>query len=91
MEIKRPTIVPLAERLIEEQDSARREALNKNETIEPNEEEKKNGWTTESLTRYLQEQHAAQTLRVDVHSLSRQVARRKDVQNHKYNPRRWRS
>jgi len=91
MKIERPRIVPLHERLIEEQDFARREALNKNEIIEPTEEEKKNGWTAETLTKYLQERHAAQNLSVDVNSLTRQVARRKDEQNHKYNPRRWRS
>jgi len=91
MKVERPKITPLSDRLFEEMDLARREALNKNEIIQPNEEEKRNGWTAETLTKYLQERHAAQSVMVNIKSLNRQAARRKDVQNHKYKPRRWRS
>lgn len=49
---------------------------NEGRADEPTEEEKKNGWTTKSLTAYLKERYAAQSLTVDVHSLSRKVAAR---------------
>lgn len=58
--------------------------------VEPTEEEKKNGWTAETLTAYLVERLAGQSLAVDVNSLHRKVARRPNVQNHRYNPLRWR-
>ncbi|MDJ0896926.1 MAG: hypothetical protein QNJ92_17410 [Alphaproteobacteria bacterium] len=58
--------------------------------IEPTEDEKRNGWTAETLTEYLREQKAAQALRMDPHSLSRRMARRPDMQNHRYSPLRWR-
>ena len=90
MEIERTPIKPLSEQLLLELETVRREALKNGEKIEPTEEEKKNGWTTETLTRYLTERYAAQSLVIDVKSLSRRVARRPNTQNHKYNPRKWR-
>lgn len=83
-------VVPLSEKTDQELQTARREALARQEPIEPTEEEKKNGWTKETLTKYLAEREAAQSLSVDVNSLHRQMARRKDVQNHRYRVHRWR-
>lgn len=83
-------IVPLAEQLDEELDSVRRQAIVADELIEPTDDEKRNGWTAKSLTKYLTERMAGQTLAVDVNSLHRRVARRPNEQNHKYRPTRWR-
>ena len=58
------------------------------EPVEPNEEEKRNGWTTESLTKYIASQLASQSLTIDIKSLKRKV--KPDTQNNRYNPRRWR-
>ena len=58
--------------------------------IEPSEDEKRNGWDAESLTAYMQEQQASQSLRADPHSAMRRQAKRPKVQNSKYRPLRWR-
>jgi len=76
---------PLYERLDSEVEFATR----KLEIVEPTDEEKRNGWTAESLTKYLSERQAGQSLSVDVNSLHRRVARRPDMQT-RYNPKRWR-
>ena len=89
-EIAHTEIVPLSEKLSEELETARREAITQQQTIEPTEEEKKNGWTTKTLTAYLTERMAAQSLNVDVNSLHRQVARRPREANHHYRVLRWR-
>lgn len=91
MDVERIEIVPLSEKLSEELDLARREALIKQEQIEPTKDELKNGWTKETLTKYLAEQVAGQSLSIDINSLHRKTARRTNIQNHKYNPLRWRS
>lgn len=83
-------IVPLREELNRERDYARREAINTQKEIEPTDEEKKNGWTTKTLTKYLADRMAGQSLSVDVNSLHRRKARRPNSQNHKYSPHRWR-
>lgn len=91
MEIERTEIRPLSEQLSLELDAVRREALARQELIEPTDEEKRNGWTAEALTAYLAERLAGQSLSVDVNSLHRKAARRPDVQNHRYRPHRWRA
>ena len=91
MDVSRPEIVPLRDKLDHELEAARREALAKQEPIEPTEEEKRNGWTQRTLTAYLAERFAAQSLSVDADSLHRRNARRPEEANHRYNPRRWRS
>lgn len=58
--------------------------------IEPSDEEKRNGWTAETLTAYLNQQHAAQGVRVDIHSDERRQGRRPVMANNRYNPLRWR-
>lgn len=58
--------------------------------VEPTEAEKRNGWTRETLSDYLSEREAGQSLVIDVNSLHRKVARRSNLQNHKYSPLRWR-
>ena len=83
-------VVPLSEKLSEELETARREAINNQQPIEPTEEEKRNGWTAKTLTAYLTDRIAAQSLNVDVNSLHRQVARRPREANHHYRPHRWR-
>ncbi len=60
------------------------------ELIEPTADEKKNGWTAETLTSYLIERRAGQSLDVDPNSLQRKMGRRPIEQDHKYNPLRWR-
>ena len=55
---------------------------------EPTEAEKRHGWTAETLTAYLTEREAAQGQAVDINSIQRQ--RKPRLQNHKYNPKRWR-
>ena len=56
--------------------------------IEPTDEEKRNGWTAETLTAYVHEQRAAQTVRIDPKSFSRQA--RPTRANSKYSPFKWR-
>lgn len=88
--IERPEIVPLSDKLNQELESARREALANQQAIEPTEEEKRNGWNKATLTAYLAERFAAQSLAVDVDSLHRRTARRSNEANHRYSPLRWR-
>lgn len=83
-------IIPLGELLDRELSEARRETLAHQQLIEPTDEERKNGWTAETLTEYLAEREAGQSLAVDVNSLHRRVARRPNEQNHRYRPHRWR-
>ena len=90
MKIERHEITPLTDRLAEELDEAQRAALERQELIEPSAEERRNGWTAETLTAYLVERLAGQSLAVDVNSLHRRLARRPAEQNHRYRPHRWR-
>ncbi len=83
-------VEPLSQKLERERDTARREALSNQEQIEPSDEEKKNGWTTKTLTAYLAEREAGQSLAVDVNSLHRRQARRPNSQNSSYRVHRWR-
>ena len=83
-------MVLLSEQISREFKEARNEALARAERIEPTEEEKRNGWTAETLTTYLAEREAAQTLAFDPDSLERKSGRRKREQNHNYNILRWR-
>ena len=88
--IERHEIVPLSDKLSQELESARREALADKQDIEPTEEEKRNGWSKKNLTAYLAERFAAQSLAVDADSLLRRNARRPNEANHRYSPLRWR-
>ena len=65
---------------------AQRNAREKKEVVKPTEEEKKNGWTEETLSTYLAERKAAQSLGIDVNSFYRKSLQRPMTQNHKYNP-----
>lgn len=66
------------------------EALNnvQRESVEPTEEEIRNGWTSETLSEYLTERKASQSVSMDWGSLNRKVL--PDRQNHKYNVKHWR-
>jgi hypothetical protein len=75
-------------RIRDEYRRAHREASQDIELVEPTEDERKNGWTAESLTAYLQDQKAAQSLRTDPHSAMRQQPPMRA--NSKYRPLRWR-
>lgn len=77
----------LTEELSEELEDAKR---NIRVVVEPTPDELRNGWTKETLSQYLSEREAGQSLSIDVNSLTRRAARRSDVQNHRYNPHRWR-
>lgn len=85
-----PRIVPLRDKLGDELDAVQQNAAAEQPRVEPTEDEKRNGWTAESLTAYLAERNAGQSLSIDVNSLHRRLARRPVVQNHRYNPLRWR-
>jgi hypothetical protein len=80
----------LADRLADELDEAFEAADANQELVEPTEDERRNGWTAETLSQYLAEQRAGQSLRIDPHSLQNRVAARSSEQNHRYNPHRWR-
>lgn len=80
----------LNDRLADELDEARDHAISQQPLVEPTDEEKRNGWTAETLTAYLAERKAGQDLSIDVDSLQRKLARRPTQQNHRYNPLRWR-
>lgn len=58
--------------------------------IQPTDEEARNGWTPETLTAYLNEQRAVQSLRIDPHSALNRRARRPTRANNRYRPQRWR-
>lgn len=86
-----PDLVPLRDRLFRELDDAQRSALDAQELVEPNEDERRNGWTAESLTAYLAERKAGQTLAIDPHSIQRRMAAKPRQQNSKYNIFHWRN
>lgn len=83
--------MPLADQLYAELDDAQREALDEQELVEPTDEEKRNGWTAEALTKYLAERRAGAAVATDPHSLHRRLSRRPREQNHTYSPLRWRA
>ncbi len=88
--VEHTEVVPLREQLDLELEAMRRQAVANNDVIEPTDEEKRNGWTAKTLTKYLNERKAGQTLAVDMNSLHRRIARRPTEQNHRYRPHRWR-
>jgi len=57
--------------------------------IQPTADEAKNGWTAETLTAYVAEQKAAQSLRIDPSSALRRKAPPVRA-NSKYRPLKWR-
>ena len=67
---------------------ARKEAEDDIELVEPTPDEARNGWTAESLTEYLRDQKAAQSMRMNPHSAMRKQPPRRA--NSKYRPLRWR-
>lgn len=71
-----------------QRDEFRRALKSDHPPVEPTEEEKRNGWTTETLTAYVAEQEAAGLLRADPMSAFR--AKRPMKANSRYNPFRWR-
>ena len=52
--------------------------------VEPTEAEKRNGWDTDSLSKYVSERESAQAENVFPPPV------RPFTQNHRYNPHRWR-
>ena len=58
--------------------------------VQPSPGEVRNGWTPETLTRYLAEQATAQAMRIDPHSVQSRRARRPTRCNNRYRPQRWR-
>jgi hypothetical protein len=54
----------------------------------PTPEEKKNGWTEASLSKYVAEREKAQSTALDITSPQRR--KRPTEQNHRYSPLRWR-
>lgn len=76
--------------LADELDQAQETAFAKTDLIEPTKDEKKNGWTAETLTQYVAERNAGAELKTDPHSLERRMERRPRAQNTQYNPHRWR-
>jgi hypothetical protein len=80
----------LSDQLADELDDIRDYADKTQELIEPTDEEKRNGWTAETLTEYIAERRAGQSLHADPNSLQSRIARRPAETNHTYNPHRWR-
>ncbi len=60
------------------------------ELIEPSDDERRNGWTPQTLTTYLRSQVDAQAQRIDLQSPARRRARRPTRANNNYRPLRWR-
>ena len=58
--------------------------------VQPSDEERRNGWTAETLTKYLHEQTAAQALKIDPLSSLNRRARRPTRANNRYRPHYWR-
>ena len=56
--------------------------------VEPTPDEARNGWTAETLTEYVRERTAAQSLRIDPMSTVRRTPPRRA--NSVYRPLRWR-
>ena len=100
--VERPEVVPMSDKLADELDARYESEIDDSqhidvdsgelvqELVEPTDDEKKNGWTAETLTRYLIERRAGQSLDTDPNSLQRKMGRRPIEQDHKYNPLRWR-
>ena len=86
----RPEHVPLSDRLWTELDDAQRRAFDRQQMVEPTEDEKRNGWTAETLTAYIAEREAGAAVNIDPNSLHRKLAARPRTQNHRFNPKRWR-
>lgn len=63
---------------------ARQNAQKQIDLIEPSPDEIQNGWTAESLTAYIREQSAAQSLRIDPASQLRYTPPR--IANNRYRP-----
>ena len=82
--------VPISSRLYDELDAAQRLALETVGDVKATDEEKRNGWTEETLALYLAERKAGQSLAIDPDSLQRRIAARPKFANHRYNPHRWR-
>lgn len=85
-----PYFTPLVDKLADELDAVQNEASEIQELVEPSDEEKRNGWDAISLTKYLTERLAGQSLAIDTNSLQRRLARRPVEANHKYRVHRWR-
>jgi len=85
---KRPTTV---ERLNGEWDRLHRSVREGQPLVEPTDDEKRNGWTAETLTAYLAERKTAQSLNIDKDSLHSRLARMPARQNNRYSPLRWRA
>ena len=83
----RPTIT---DQIADEFDEALDAAASVQELIEPSADEKRNGWTAETLSDYIASREAAASLAIDPHSLSRRLARRPREAYHRYRPLRWR-
>lgn len=59
--------------------------------VEPTPDEARNGWTAETLTEYLTERRAANSLKNDKDSLQNRMAKMPARQNNRYSPHRWRA
>ena len=74
------------ERLTEELDKARKAARNRTKAVQPNADEIRNGWTSETLTEYVAQRSAAGTLVMDPKSLHRTRSHQPRWQKSKFNP-----
>lgn len=70
--------------------AALQDAEQRREPVEPSAAERRNGWTAETLTKYLAEQEAAAAVRLDPHSTANRRNRRPGRTNGRYRPQRWR-
>ncbi len=80
----------LWDRLADEFSNVFDTAKRQQDLVQPTPDEAANGWTAETLTEYLAECVAGQTLAIDPHSLHSRAARRPRWANSAYSPMRWR-
>ncbi len=71
-----------------EQPATYRQPETMGQLVEPTEDERRNGWTAETLTAYLAERNSAQERYIDPHDESRR--RRPNAANSRYRPHKWR-
>ena len=84
---EKPERKSIDEQLDDEYDAVLNNAEKTQDLVEPTEEEKRNGWTAETLTEYLAERKAGQSLAMDPNSLHSRMA--SDCRA--YNPHKFRS
>jgi hypothetical protein len=77
-------------KLADELDQAQAAAFATQEPVEPTDDERRNGWTAETLAAYQAERNAGAAVKIDPASMHRRLMTRPNEQNTRYDPFRWR-